>query len=404
MAGSNTAPVSGSVKWAPQVVLLLDGDSRVLHVNRSLAGNSFAGLSTNSSDLLHEQLHPACNSRCRFTESWKHALLSLQSRDSVEWEIDDAEFTGMLRLHLVKTPTPLHVENERRERHMLLTITDITKHRQEHETLVANQQALMRLLMSRNSGSGEAAAQEFDETGDTGNRLMAGFSRREKSLGRQLVLAQESERKRIASELHDGIAQTIGVMKYKIETQIANLSQLHPDIDLGGFETLVDDIRGLIDEIRRISNNLAPSVLSDFGIRVALEYLCKESSDESRKVQAQCANDIDESETPDLVKIAIYRVVQEALNNAVKHSQATEIKVRLDKTDHGVRLTIADNGIGFDSSKVARGQELRSGSGLRNMRERVDATGGQIEFESRPGQGVIIRADWDDGQLDSIKE
>ena len=404
MAKSNISPIFSGPKRTPKIVLLLDDETRVLNVNRCLAGTSFALVSDSNDEPLHQQLHPNCDGMCRLSEMWIKARSSLMTRDSVEWEVDDPELGRLLRLNLAKTPTPKSLIRDRRQRHMLLTITDITKYRHEYESLIEKQQALVKLLIAKNASAIKPDEQAFDETGDTGNRLMAGFAKSDRSVRRQMMLAQESERRRIASELHDGIAQTIGVVKYRIEAGVASLLQQNPELDLQVFESAIEEIKNLVNEIRRISNNLAPSILDDFGIRVALEWLCRECTTGDCRAYAHCATDLDEGATPNLVKLAIYRVAQEALNNVVKHSGATRVDVSLESTGKGVRLLVSDNGIGFCQKEQQSGPGSRSGHELRSMRERVEATGGNFDFEAEKGKGVVVRAEWDDAELGSIPE
>ena len=283
----------------------------------------------------------------------------------------------------------------------MLTVTDITKYRREYESLVEQQQALIRLLMAQRLESGVSGEPAFDETGDTGNRLMAGYMKTERSLSRQLIQAQEKERKRIASELHDGIAQSIGVVKYRIEDAVVNLGRENPDLDLTGLEATIEDIKGLVEEVRRISSNLSPSMLEDFGIHVAMEWLCKEFKAQNREIEVSCSVNIDESETPELVKVAIYRVAQEALQNIAKHASATQVGTVLESFDGGVKLLISDNGVGFDTSDDVRGYDGKSGLGLRSMQERVGATGGEFELKAAPKKGVKVRAFWAAEDADS---
>jgi signal transduction histidine kinase len=347
------------------------------------------------------QFHPDCDGGCRFIEMWDKAWSGLETRDSIEWELDDKELGRLFRLNLSKTPKPGNSDEERREQHLLLTVTDITKYRREYESLVEQQQALIRLLMSQRLESGVSGEQAFDETGDTGNRLMAGYMKTERSLSRQLIQAQEKERKRIASELHDGIAQSIGVVKYRIEDAVVNFGRENPELDLTGLEATIEDMKGLVDEVRRISSNLSPSMLEDFGIHVAIEWLCKEFKAQNREIEVSCSVNIDESETPELMKVAIYRVAQEALQNIAKHSSATQVRTVLESSDGGVKLLISDNGVGFDTSDDVRGYDGKSGLGLRSMRERVDATGGEFELKAAPKKGVKVRAFWAAEDADS---
>lgn len=393
-------PSPGGPRWPPQVVLSLDENARVVGINRSLAGNRFSSISETKRQCVHSQLHPSCDGKCDFTRLWKMAWDSLDLRDGVEWEVDDPKLACVLRLNLVKPPATQQIEMERRQRHTLLTITDITKYRREYESLVVQQQALIKLLLAKDSDQIDSDTPGYDESGDTGNRLMAGYAKKQHSFGRQLVKAQESERRRIAAELHDGLAQTITVVKYNIETSMARLAKQDPDLDLSVFDGAVDDIRGMVEEIRRISSNLAPVMLEDFGTNVALAFLCKDFAARNREISASCSVCIDEDETPDLIKIATYRVVQEALNNVAKHASATRVDVSLKSSTDGLRLIIADNGAGFDVQELRNRASGRSGFGLRSMRERVEATGGTFYIKSAPGNGVVLHARWDESELD----
>jgi signal transduction histidine kinase len=382
-------------RWAPQIVVLLDDETHVLSVNRSLAGTSFENISDSATQCVHDQLHPDCDGKCRFNEMWSKAWAGLQKRDSIEWELDDPKLQRLLRLNLSKTPAAQTVEQDRRKRHMQLTITDITKYRREYESLVEQQQALIRLLMAQGLKNSQSGDDMFDESGDTGNRLMAGYVKTERSLSRQLIQAREIERKRIAAELHDGIAQAIGAVKYRIETGVAQVTGQNPDLDLGIFDEAVDEIKNLVDEVRRISSNLSPSMLEDFGIHVALEWLCKEFKVQNKELSVDSEVRVDEGDTPESIRIAIYRVVQEALNNIGKHASATKVEISLKSAAGGIRLVVSDNGIGFDSQQARRGYDGQSGLGFISMRERVEATDGKFTMQSAPDNGVEITAVWD---------
>jgi len=394
MATINPSPTTSGPKLAPQVVLLLDDDVRVLNVNRGLAGTNFESISASEPRSLHSQLHPDCDGKCRFNEMWSKAWSSLKSRGCVEWEVDDSESSRLLRLNLATQPAPKSVEPDRRQKHKILTITDITKYRREYESLIERQQELINLLTERGAESQDQGSEVIDELDDTGSRLVARFVKQDESFGRKLILAQENECKRIASELHDGISQSIGVVKYKIEANMAVLARQNPGIDLSAFDEVVTEIKGLIDEVRRVSNNLAPSILEDFGLQVALEILCKEFSIQQAGVEVNFTTRLDEDETPHLVKFAIYRIVQEALNNVAKHASATRVDVSLSSAEQGVRLVISDNGVGIQMQVPENAPSGQPGLGLRSMRERVAATAGTIEVESAPGEGFTIRVEW----------
>lgn len=399
---TSTTAKSVGPKWPPQIALLLDEHARVLNINRSLAGNFFAAIQP-SDKTVHAMLHPICEGRCRFNTLWGKAWECLRTRDAVEWEVDDAELGRLLRLQLSRPPSPNSVPLERRKGQVLLTMTDITRHRREHESLVERQEALVRLLLSQAERGDDRSAIVFDDTGDTGQRLMAEISRDHRSLGRQLILAQEDERQRVALELHDGLAQMVGGLKFKFETSVALLGRLHPELDLKDLRDSVSDIRELEAEIRRISRNLAPAMLEDFGIQVALEWLCKDFANRFGGISAACESRVDEGSLPEVVKIAIYRIVQEALNNAAKHSAATRVNVRLVQSAAELCLTVSDDGEGFCERQGRIDCDESSGLGLRSMRERSEATGGTCMIESRVGEGVTVSVTWPIEELDAIR-
>jgi len=368
----------GGVKHAPQIVVLLDGQARIVNVNRSRAGTNFTLVSQRVQATLHDQLHPTCQGECRFSDLWQKAWHSLGSRDSIEWEIDDQRLGRLLRLNLTVLMSDPDIKLDRRERRAFLTITDITKYRKEYQSLVEREKKLAKLLRSQGV--------------DTSS--LADISGRYRSLSRQVINAQESERKRIASDLHDGIAQSLGAAKYQVESAVEVLRRKAPDLDLALFDDVVGQLKGAVDEVRRISTNLAPSMLDDFGLCVALEWLCKECEKSVVGISVRCETCIDECDMPDFVKIAVYRVTQEALSNSSQHARAANISLSLESDSDCLVLTIVDDGRGFDHDRVAEPRRQTRGHGLRNMQERVAATGGQFTIESGLLTGTIVKARW----------
>ena len=365
-----------------QVVLLLDSEGRVLSVNRSLAGTTFSRLEPGTDAELHEQLHSNCDCKCRFNDLWKKAWRSLSSTDGIEWEVDDSVTGRMLRINLAKPPAADGVVVDRRRGHALMIMTDITKHRREYESLIRREKALKQLVGER----GESGVRSVKD-GD------AGESR--ESMGGEVILAQELERKRIASELHDGLAQSAGVIKYNIEASIERLSRADPSLDLSLLESVVEQTRSLLEEVRRVSTNLAPSMLDDFGLCVALQWLCDEFRSDTCDYQPNCSTCLDESNLPHTVKIAIFRVVQEALNNISKHASASMVHVDVSMFEDQLQLEVRDDGVGLASDDSSGGH----GSGLQNMCERVESTGGEFSIESATGKGTVIRAIWTESSL-----
>lgn len=398
-------PTSSGARRARQVVVLLDENARVLSVNTSLAGNGFLGLTEDEQLEIHAQLHPLCDGDCHFNDLWKKAWNSVSSTGTVEWEIDDPVLGKLLRLNLTRPPATRSADDERRRQHALLTVTDITKHRREYESLIKRERTLMKLLREQGIEPDDSANDDSDESRVEAIRAIADYTRKYRAFNRQAILAQELERKRIASELHDSLAQSAGVIKYNVEASVEQLSRLQPDLDLALLESVIDQTKALVDEIRRISKNLAPSMLEDFGLCVALNGICNEFRSSDCDLRPSCETDINESELPDIVKFTVYRVVQEALNNIAKHAEANDVCVSLRFEGEALELSIQDDGVGFDLTDIREPRDDRSrGSGLRNMRERVMATGGEYSIESDPGRGVRIVATWSCESLELLSD
>ncbi len=200
--------------------------------------------------------------------------------------------------------------------------------------------------------------------------------------------AQEEERSRIARELHDDICQRLTGMIYRVEVLEEGIRPTS-----GRSAKRLREIREELDrsitEVRRISSNLRPSVLDDFGLVTALRILCKEFQESHNfrtmfRVDPAVSGRIDpESET------AIFRITQQALANIAQHSGATNVIVSLGTRDRLLDLTVADDGAGFTGGGTAK-PLLRDGLGLTSMRQRTELLGGSFSVTSDPGHGTTV--------------
>ena len=392
----NPAPEAGAPKMRrpSQIALALDRHSRVLFVNRDLAGTGFPGIEDASRGTLHELLHPDCDGECHFNALLRKAWKTLEGqRASVEWEIDDPVWQGYLRLNLFRPLTSTEVEVDRRRRFALMTVTDITEIRREFLAVLSNNEVLRRRVGELEDALGGAMGDGASAATAKNNGAVSLPA----SAGAQIIAAQERERHRIASELHDGVAQSLGVLKFGLETQLAALKRQHPEFDSAGFDALVDRMREMLGELRKVTRDLSPAVVNEFGICTAIDLLCKEFQDGVATIDVQCLTCVQETALPDAVHVAIYRVVQEALNNAIKHADASHIHVRLAAEESTVTLEVVDDGAGFDASLPETG--IDKGLGLDSMRERVEVTGGRFDIRSVPGQGTTVSATWPESTL-----
>ena len=219
--------------------------------------------------------------------------------------------------------------------------------------------------------------------------------KQQRLLSSQVLQAQEDERKRIARELHDGIGQYLSAIKYRVE----HLILTHWDGERvprnnSSLENVIPVIQGAIEEIRRICMDLRPSTLDDLGILATISWFCCEFQTTYSGILIKQKIQVEEQQIPVLLKTVIFRIIQEALNNIGKHSQADQIRLSLAQKDHNLHLGIRDNGVGFDLKTALSLDGSSRGLGLAGMKERATLSGGALTIHSQPGKGTRIQAAW----------
>jgi signal transduction histidine kinase len=201
---------------------------------------------------------------------------------------------------------------------------------------------------------------------------------------RRVVEAQESERRRLARELHDETGQALTSILLRLKA----LEETPNDAD---YRAATAELRALVvstlEDVRRLAVELRPSALDDFGLVAALERLVASFSEQTGiTVDFQAA--LPDERLPAEVETALYRIVQEALTNVVKHAQARRVSILLARKNGAVKAVVEDDGRGFDPS-----EERDDGFGLIGMRERLALLGGRLEIESRSEAGTAIAAE-----------
>src|SRR5215475_13896370 len=206
----------------------------------------------------------------------------------------------------------------------------------------------------------------------------------QRKFSQQLIASQESERKRIAAELHDSLGQNLLIVKNRAQVgQIA--AQDAPEF-LEQFEWIVASAAQSIEEVRSIAQNLRPYHLDRLGLTKALEVMIEKVAATAQIRFVMELTPLDDLFNKDEA-ITLYRVVQESLNNIVKHAQASEARVSVERYTDSVTLTIQDNGRGFAPSEAAT---KPSGFGLVGMTERVRILGGALQMDSGEGRGTTV--------------
>lgn len=199
-------------------------------------------------------------------------------------------------------------------------------------------------------------------------------------LSARLVDAQETERRNISRELHDEVGQTLGALL----VDFGRLSAAAPAELRGQVEQMKSVCERSVKSVRNLALLLRPSMLDDLGLTAALEWQGREISRTS-EVEVDVHSDSVSDDLPDETRVTIYRLVQEALNNAVRHSGARNASVRVDEDGGRIHVTVSDDGRGFNPS--ARGM------GILGMEERVKRLGGSLHIQSEPGKGTTITAE-----------
>jgi signal transduction histidine kinase len=204
-----------------------------------------------------------------------------------------------------------------------------------------------------------------------------------RDLAGRLIRAQEEERKKIARELHDDVGQRMALLFAGLDRLAAMLPEKMTEAQ-SQLAALKTSTEGVSEDLRDLSHQLHSGTLQHLGIVKGLEGFCRAFSQQHHvdvKFLTEPLQDV-----PDPVSLCLFRVAQEALNNAIKHGHARQIEVRLSRRRKSLRLQIKDTGVGFNPA------EAPDGLGLVSMRERLRMVGGTLHLRSAPGQGTVLEA------------
>lgn len=220
-----------------------------------------------------------------------------------------------------------------------------------------------------------------------------------RQLSGMLVSIQEDERRRIALDLHDGLGQSLSLIKLAVENAADQVTGGDYATAQATLQQLVPRLREAMVDVRRVSTELRPSILDDLGILPTLSWFFRELEAICDRIVVEKRLLVSEQEVPPALKITLYRVLQEATSNIVKHAAADRMWVSLYRDGGVLHLSIEDNGCGFDPVDICAQcdsckTETCRGIGLVSMKERVTLSGGHYRLDSSPGSGTRIQASW----------
>ncbi|MEJ5989216.1 sensor histidine kinase [Ramlibacter sp. PS3R-8] len=229
-------------------------------------------------------------------------------------------------------------------------------------------------------------------------RLRTAASSR-RALGELLISAQENERRRIAFDLHDGIGQSLSLLKLSAEKSARLMAQGAAKEAEEALRQLRPRIDEALAEVRHVAMELCPPMLEDLGLLPTLSWFFREFESASAGVVLVRTIKVAEHDVPRPLHVTVFRILQEALHNVTKHANAGFVQVRLWREGGTLRLSIEDDGCGFDPHAARASQRDGAGRGLLSMRERARVSGASYRLHSAPGDGTTISISWPEAKL-----
>ena len=209
----------------------------------------------------------------------------------------------------------------------------------------------------------------------------------QRTLSKRLIEEVDKSRKRIARELHDSLGQNLLIVKNEIQQMILSFSKKNQSPEaLREISAIVSES---IDEVRALSTNLHPHQLERFGLKAAIKSIINKLSYSTEIKFSYKIADIDPLFQKEEM-IHVFRILQEGLNNILKHSAATQVTIQIENVNHRVNIRVEDNGKGFDLKKKSFTVQSQQGFGLNGMKERVKILNGQFRIQTAPGKGTRL--------------
>lgn len=234
------------------------------------------------------------------------------------------------------------------------------------------------------SNDSEEVTSRIDKLADDNARLLRELDAmqiRFRGLARAVWRVQEDERRHLARELHDGVGQSLTALRHQLE-------QL-PSGD--GRDQCSELLLQILEDVRELSRLLRPPILDDLGLGPALNWLARRVGDSSGIEVELETSALNQVALPPDISTLVFRLVQEALHNVVRHANASQVRVQVSLTGNRLEVAVRDNGDGFDPARLAEDPE-RCGVGASGMRDRVTLLGGDFSLRSAPGHGTSIHA------------
>lgn len=360
-----------------QAIIVLDDELKIIRTNRTIELWGWADVKDVRGTHILNLIKPAIEHD--LVNDWVNEWCQLDTQSNVEWISNNyiAEKTFRFSFYPNRDIESCHHDDDC---YAVMLISDITNQKlltpKLNDLNVAENRQIKTSLLNK----------EKEKIKESEDRLH--------QLAHKLITSQEVERKRVSSELHDGVGQLLSALKYQVESVVIESNQSSKkrkdDIVL---TSVLNNITTALSELRRISVDLRPTILDELGLLMTLRWFVNEYTNIYTELNVDLHIDISESDISDEHKNAIYRIVQESMNNIAKHANAKNIFVHLIKSDSGILLRITDDGCGFDIKKTKRSK--KSGVGLESMQERAVNSGGEFKMSACDLSGTVVQVYWE---------
>jgi len=218
-------------------------------------------------------------------------------------------------------------------------------------------------------------------------QLVLDYQKRLKSLANQLTIAEESERRRIAADLHDQVGQSLSLARMQIAS-VRKRATNHRQIV--ALDEISDTLRQMVKKTRSLIYDLSPPQLNEIGLFAAISEWLEEHIENRYEIEVECIVNDSEDQMDETLRSILFRNIRELVTNVIKHSKAAKVEIKVIQDKDHVKISIKDDGIGFDANAISQSLNSEGGFGLFSIRERMSDMGGSLEILSKPGQGTEV--------------
>lgn len=395
-----------AVDSLPQLVIAMDHNARIFRVNRTAEAWGISKVEHANGLHLSDLLNSLTDSRageCAIT-NWRERWQQIESEKVQTWQVAQNN-AGRVYQYTLKRISDYNPNKD--QFYAVLIVEDITALQDKEKSLKKRAQELEKKVNERTLELKQANAQLEQEL-EIQNIAKQELKKSQEcrlELLRDLIAAQEKERKRIACELHDSIGQSLGATKFKVEELLLNKNNDFSENCESQLMEIVDYIKNVIHEVRHIAMDLRPAMLDDLGALITLNWFFREFEKTYTDITVQQIINVNEEDISEDRKVVIFRIVQEAMNNIIKHAHASKVTLEISKSDSGLTMHIKDNGCGYDMDPATNSNTVSFCStaglsgcsfGLSSMRERAESTGGTFSIKAAIGEGTCVSVSWED--------